>query len=67
MTHHDHPVVVVEVQSGDARLVSDRDGAILNVVIQNLLPCVSTVPCYVFKHLHPVLTSQYLPMKYLSL
>ncbi|THH29639.1 hypothetical protein EUX98_g4553 [Antrodiella citrinella] len=39
MIHHDHPAITVSVPSGRATLAETRDGAILNVVIRNSLPC----------------------------
>ena len=37
----DHPALSVTVSGSEARLAQDRDGALLDVIVRNRLPCVS--------------------------
>jgi hypothetical protein len=40
LSHPDHPILTITV-SAEARLAGDKDGAFLDVVVHNRLPCVS--------------------------
>ena len=37
----DHPALSISLSGHDAKLAEDRDGSVLDVVIQSKLPCVS--------------------------
>ncbi|KAH8106751.1 trafficking protein particle complex subunit 10 [Cristinia sonorae] len=39
MTHHDHPAISVTISDGNARTAEGRDGAVLDVILNNMLPC----------------------------
>lgn len=40
VTQPDHPAISISVADNDAKLAENRDGALVNVKINNLLPCV---------------------------
>ena len=41
VVHPDHPALSVSIADGNARLAGDQDGALLEIVVHNYLPCVS--------------------------
>ena len=43
ISHLDHPAISISVSKRDAKLAGTRDGALLEVVVNNALPCVRTL------------------------
>ena len=41
-SNHDHPMITLTIPNGDTRAAGNRDGALVDVHITNVLPCVSS-------------------------